>query len=205
MTTEAAAILSASPRFVEALPGPRGVPFFGNALQIDSARFHHQCVAWAQEFGTPFRLSIGRSRLVVWDDPGLFHAIARERPGTYWRGARIQQVAAELGFDGILTAYGAAWRQQRECVMRVLNPAYTRAGFEKLVAMTEAMYRCWCRAATIGAPIDLMDELRRFTLDDSDQSQLQAQLRAIFFAFNHRLTALVPRCRWLHRRSTKVS
>lgn len=33
------------------LPGPRGVPVFGNLLHIESTRVHQQVEAWCEEFG----------------------------------------------------------------------------------------------------------------------------------------------------------
>ncbi|MFV8075458.1 cytochrome P450, partial [Enterobacter cloacae complex sp.6730661] len=47
------------------LPGPRGLPVFGNLLQIDSTRVHQQVEAWCETFGPVFKLRLGKRRVVV--------------------------------------------------------------------------------------------------------------------------------------------
>ena len=52
-------------RRLDQLPGPRGLPVFGNALQIDTSRFHLQLEAWSREFGPFFRLRLGNRKVLV--------------------------------------------------------------------------------------------------------------------------------------------
>ena len=68
--------MSATPptpaRSIAALPGPGGVPYFGNVLQFRPARMHLQLEDWARRYGTPYRLRlIGRDMLVIADAPTI--------------------------------------------------------------------------------------------------------------------------------------
>lgn len=52
-------------RSVDMLPGPRGLPLFGNALQIKSHQMHLQLEAWARQFGPYYQLRLGPRRIMV--------------------------------------------------------------------------------------------------------------------------------------------
>ena len=45
------------------LPGPKGLPFFGSALQIKLPIFHQQLEKWSRQYGNYFRLNIGSRSL----------------------------------------------------------------------------------------------------------------------------------------------
>jgi hypothetical protein len=55
-------------RAYDELPGPRGLPFLGNALQIDSTRFHPQLEQWCAEHGSIFKLRVASRRMIVVGD-----------------------------------------------------------------------------------------------------------------------------------------
>ena len=46
-------------------PGPRGIPFVGNLLQIDSTGPHHTLKKWAKEFGDVYKISVFGKNIVV--------------------------------------------------------------------------------------------------------------------------------------------
>ena len=65
------------------LPGPKGVPFFGNAFQLDKDRLHQQLEGWAREFGPSFRVRIANRRMLILSD----HKVV----------ASVQAICAECG------------------------------------------------------------------------------------------------------------
>ena len=79
-------------RQFDELPGPRGVPFFGNILQIDSTRMHLQLEQWCETFGPVFKLRLGRRRVVVIGDHALIAAALRDRPDGFRRTTRFEEV-----------------------------------------------------------------------------------------------------------------
>jgi hypothetical protein len=58
MTPSASSPLPTRPlRTFEDLPGPRGVPVFGNLVQVEASRIHLQLERWCEVFGPVYRLS----------------------------------------------------------------------------------------------------------------------------------------------------
>ncbi len=91
--------VAASRRFDD-LPGPRGVPFFGNLLQVDAPRLHQQLEQWCEVHGPVFRLRLGPRRIVVVGDHELIATALRDRPDGFRRTTKLEQVWTEMGLLG---------------------------------------------------------------------------------------------------------
>ena len=90
-------------RELDALPGPRGIPILGNALQIESSRFHQQLEAWCVEFGPLFKLQMGKRKILVVGDHQRVAAILRDRPDGFRRTSRFEQISREMNLPpGVL-------------------------------------------------------------------------------------------------------
>jgi len=197
-------------RRIADLPGPRGLPLLGNLLQIDSASLHLIAEKWSREYGEMFRFRIGRRQLVALADPETIAAVLRERPDGFHRTERLSAIAREMGFNGVFSANGDAWRRQRPMVMAGFDPAHIKGYFPMLVNVTERFSRRWQRAAAHGTTIDLQADLMRYTVDvtaglafgadintlESDEDLIQAHLDKIFPVLFKRLLAPVPYWRW---------
>jgi 16S rRNA G1207 methylase RsmC len=96
----------AAHRSLESLPGPRGWPLLGNFPQIDFSQFHTQLERWADEHGPFYQVSIGPSRFLVTYDVNAAQTLLRDRPALFSRRERLEQVFAELGFNGVFSADG---------------------------------------------------------------------------------------------------
>ena len=119
------------------LPGPRGVPLLGNALQIDSASLHLTAEKWSRTYGEVFRFRIGPRQLVVLSNPETIAAALRDRPDGFQRTTRMSRIAKDMGFNGVFSASGEAWRRQRPMVMAGFDPGRTKAYFPALVKVTQ--------------------------------------------------------------------
>lgn len=197
------------------LPGPRGLPVLGNALQIDSASLHLTAEKWSRAYGEVFRFRIGPRPLVVLSNPETIAAALRERPDGFRRTTRMSRIAKEMGFNGVFTASGEAWRRQRPMVMAGFDPGRIKAYFPALVKVTERFERRWQRAAAAGETIDLQADLMRYTVDvtaglafgadintiESDTDVIQQHLDKILPSLFKRLFAPFPAWRWLRNRS----
>ena len=64
-------------RAIESLPGPRGLPVLGNALQIDASRIHHVVEGWARQYGDFFWFRLGARKV-----------LAKVEMQYYWKGMR---------------------------------------------------------------------------------------------------------------------
>src|SRR5919106_4563685 len=99
------------------LPGPRGLPIVGNALQIETESLHLAAEKWSREYGEYFRFRIGARQLLVVANPEAIAALLRERPDGFHRTERLSAIADDMGFNGVFSANGDAWRRQRSMVM----------------------------------------------------------------------------------------
>ena len=193
------------------LPGPRGVPVFGNLLQIDSTRMHLQLEQWCDTYGPVFRLRLGGRRAVVVGDHGLIATVLRDRPDGFRRSTRFEQVWQEMGLaGGVFGATGEAWRRQRRMVMAGFDPAHVKGYFPSLQRVALRLVARWRRAARSDATIDLQADLMRYTVDTiaglafgaevdtlgSDEDVIQRHLNRIFPALSRRLFSPLPTWRW---------
>ncbi|WP_427913035.1 cytochrome P450 [Ramlibacter sp. MMS24-I3-19] len=164
MSTTATA---ASPtlRTLADLPGPRGLPILGNALQIRRERIHQQLEDWARIHGDPYVVRIGRRKCLVVSAPDTVANVLRARPDGFRRNERVETASRDLGFLGLFSAEGETWRRQRPMVLAGLDPAHIREFFPALLDVTERLRRRWEQAADAGAAIDLQADLMRYTVD----------------------------------------
>jgi len=193
------------------LPGPKGVPFFGNAFQLDKDRLHQQLEGWAREFGPSFRVRIANRRMLILSDHKVVASVLRDRPERFRRPTRHGQIVKEMGFeDGLFFANDETWKRQRRMVMAALDPRHVKAYFKSLVTVVTRLEGRWKKAATGGAEIDLQSDLMRYTVDaiaglafGSDvntletEDAIQQHLNRIFPAIARRVTAAVPYWRYV--------
>jgi cytochrome P450/nitrite reductase/ring-hydroxylating ferredoxin subunit len=192
---------------IEDLPGPRGVPLLGNALQVDLGKLHLILEQWAAQYGPMYRFRIGRDRSVVISDPDLVQQVLRARPETWRRTSKVERVFQELGVAGVFSAEGAAWRAQRRLAMEALAQRHLRGFYPTLRAVAGRLRRRWEGAAARGETLDVVEELKRFTVDvttalafghdvntieQAGDDVIQRRLEQLFPAFNRRIFALVP-------------
>jgi cytochrome P450 len=193
------------------LPGPRGVPVFGNLLQIESTRLHLQLEAWCEQFGPVFKLRLGPRRAIVVGDHELIAQALRDRPDGFRRTAKLEQVWTELGLlGGVFGANGEVWRRQRRMVMAGFDPAHVKRFYPSLQRVAGRLVQRWLGAADAGSTIDLQADLMRFTVDavaglafgaevntlQSDEDVIQKHLNRIFPAVFKRIFAPLPLWRW---------
>jgi hypothetical protein len=67
--------------------------------------------------------------------------------------------------DGVFSAEGDAWRRQRRLAILALAQRHLRGLYPKLRTVTTRLKKRWERLADAGAPLDVVDELKRFTVD----------------------------------------
>ena len=217
-TTFEAPIRAVAKRTLADLPGPRGIPVFGNLLQVDRSCIHRSVEAWAAEYGPYFRFRIGSRRFVAVGDHAALAGLLRDRPDGVRRGAKLARIWQELGLDeGVFIAEGEAWKRQRRMVMAGFDPAHVREYTPALLAVTERLHRRWAGAARRGETIELQPDLMRFTVDaiaglafgsdvntlESNDEVIQQHLDKIFPALFNRVMAALPTWRWLKSSSDR--
>jgi len=205
-------------RRYEDLPGPRGLPLLGNALQMKGTPMHLQMERWCREFGPYYRLNVGPRHLLVVGEHQAVAAMLRDRPDGFSRGSRLEAIGAEMGLKpGLFGVNGDMWRRQRRMVMAAFDPAHIKRYFPALGSVGQRLARRWQRAAGDGRAIDLQADLMRYTVDtiaglafgagvntlESDEDVIQQHLDKIFPALARRLSAALPTWRWFPSREDR--
>lgn len=193
------------------LPGPRGLPLLGNALDLKADRVHRVFEAWARDYGPVFRFRIGPRTLVGIADAGMIRQILHERPEHY-RRRNIETIAEQMGIRGVFMSEGEDWRRQRRLWIAALNAHQVKPFLGELGEVTQRLHRRWTAAAARNKAIDVQAELMRYTVDvvtrfalgydgntlEQDGDVIQNHLHHVFPMLAKRLNA--PFHYWRHFR-----
>lgn len=165
-TTDRGAAVPSPARELADLPAPPGWPWVGNLMQLDRARVHQTVEAWAERFGTLFRMQLGPTPFLVVCDNEAIAAMLRDRPDGFRRPPRLEVIWREMGLmPGVFGANGDDWRRQRRMVMAGFDPTHVRAYYPSLVRVSRRLRGRWQSAVSNGRAIDLQADLMRFTVD----------------------------------------
>ena len=193
-------------RTLDDLPGPRGLPFLGNTHQLDVTKQHLILERWAAQYGPVYLFRMGSVRVVTLSDPKWCDQILRARPETFTRHSAVAPVFSEMGVDGVFSAEGDAWRTQRRLAVLALTQDHLRGLYPKLQTVTTRLKKRWERLADAGASLDIVEDLKRFTVDvttliafghdvntiEQGDDVIQRKLELVFPAISRRLFALFP-------------
>ena len=113
-------------RTLDELPGPRGVPLLGNALQLKPKELHRLIGSWADQFGPLFVFRVATTRILTVADAETIQQLLRDRPDRFRRWRKLEEIATDIKAEGLFTAEGAKWRRQRKFVMHALNASHVR-------------------------------------------------------------------------------
>ena len=137
----------------------------GHLLQLGSEQFHLTLERWAERHGPLFQIRLGRSQLAVVSDHGAIQRILEQRPQSFRRNRAVEDRFNELGINGLFTAGGEDWRQERRTVVAALSRTRLAGFFPKLKATTARLQKRWEVAAAGNQPVDVCHDLTRFTVD----------------------------------------
>ena len=167
-------------RHYDDLPGPRGLPIFGNALQIKVPSMHQQLYAWSQAFGPLYKLRLMNRRLIVVADHAMVAGVLRDRPDGYRRTTRLAEIWDEMGLPpGVFGANGETWKRQRRMVMAGFDPAHVKRYFPAMQGVAQRLAGRWHKAARAGTSIDLQADLMRYTVDTIAGLAFGAEVRTL--------------------------
>ncbi|MGZ8095329.1 MAG: cytochrome P450 [Methylosarcina sp.] len=194
------------PHTIAQLPGPKGLPFLGNLLQIDLRRLHLILEEWAGAYGDIYRFQLAGKPVVVISNTEWIQNILRDRPQTYRRMSSMERIARELKTHGVFTAEGEQWRRQRQLIAQAFKPENLRHFFPSLRLITERLHNRWNRLAGSGQSVDVDKDWMRFTVDvttlfafgfdinllEKESDDFQRHLEHQLPAFNRRANAPFP-------------
>jgi cytochrome P450 len=197
-------------RAISSLPGPRGLPLIGSALQARPDRLHATAERWCDRYGPFFRFDLGSRRVVVIGDLDAINAILRERPDGYRRWRELEAITDEMGVSGLFSVEGDTWRRQRRLVVTALNSNHLQRYFHVVGTATERLYRRLGEAAREQRDLDIQDELTSFSVDvtsalafghdlntlERRDNELQKHIEITFATTARRIIAPLPYWHW---------
>ena len=198
-------------RTLDELPGPRGLPLLGNALELKPKELHRLVAGWADQFGPLFVFRVATTRILTVADAEIIQQLLRDRPDRFRRWHKIEEIVADIKADGLFSAEGAKWRRQRKYVMHMLNASHVREFIPRLEQVVGRLRRRWWRTALAGMPFDAHADLIRLTVDvtsglafgrdintlEEKKDPIQNHLDKMFPAIARRQTALFPYWRYI--------
>jgi cytochrome P450/nitrite reductase/ring-hydroxylating ferredoxin subunit len=187
------------------VPGPKPLPLVGNLHQIKPTKVHLVLETWAEQYGPIYKLQMGLQQAVVVSDRHMIEELLRARPENFRRSANMDRIISEMGINGVFNAEGDAWRPQRKLSVAALAQRNLRHLYPCIKTVAGRLKSRWERRAS--EPLDLVEELKRFTVDvtmliafgydvntieQTEEDVIQRELEIIFPAINRRLFALFP-------------
>ncbi|KAG1745097.1 cytochrome P450 [Suillus paluster] len=104
-------------------PGPRGLPFLGNALQMNAKRPWLTYTAWGKTFGKIIHSRVLGIDMIIISSETIARELVDGRSAIYSDRPVIPTNAmAGLTFNTVLLPYGETWRQHRKIFHQVLRP-----------------------------------------------------------------------------------
>jgi cytochrome P450/nitrite reductase/ring-hydroxylating ferredoxin subunit len=201
----------AATRSMDDLPGPKGLPVVGNLHQIETTRVHLILEAWAAQYGSTYQFWMGGTRVVATSDPALIDEALRARPETFRRNPKTDFILTEIGIKGVFNAEGEVWRPQRKLSVAALAQRNLRQLYPSIRLVAERLKARWQAAAARRDTLDIVEELKRFTVDvtmliafghDANtvgqaDDVIQRELEVILPAIGRRIFAVFPTWRYL--------
>jgi cytochrome P450 len=188
------------------LPGPKGIPFLGNLLQIDLKKLHLITEEWSSIYGDIYKFKLANRTIVAITDSALIKDILKNRPHLYRRVSSIERVGGELESNGIFAAEGKQWERQRQITMQAFKPEQLRHFFPVMCNITKRLKNRWSKIANTGQSIDVQKDCMRFTVDittnfafgydinllEQENDNFQRHLEKFLPVFNRRANAPFP-------------
>ncbi|KAG1873414.1 cytochrome P450 [Suillus tomentosus] len=104
------------------LPGPRPLPFLGNALQLDTKRPWLTYTAWGKTYGKIFHSRILGLDIIIINSETIAQELLEKRSANYSTRPVIRtNEIAGLAFSSALLPYGETLRQHRRIYHQVLR------------------------------------------------------------------------------------
>lgn len=193
------------------LPGPGGLPWLGNLLQLDRVKPHVTFEEWGEAFGPIFRFRLASKKFVGLTAHEDIQQLLRERPGRVRRMRSIETVIDEIAGTGLFSAEGETWQRQRRLTAPAFSAANLKTFFPLIAKVTDRLLGLLRQRARTRTPFEIQRDLMRYTVDvttwlslnrdvntlETESDDFQRDLEQLFPALSRRINAPFPYWRYV--------
>ena len=202
---------AAARRPLTSVPGPKGLPVLGSALQLDTTRLHLILEEWSRAYGPTYQFRVRSNVVYVTRDLAMIEEALRARPETFRRSRQADAALSEAGIRGVFNAEGVAWRPQRKLAVAALAQRHLKALYPHILTVAGRLRRRWGQAAARGETLDVVEEMKRFTVDvttliafghdantiDAPGDRIQDQIEIVLPTIARRIVSPFPLWRYV--------
>jgi cytochrome P450 len=187
----------------EDIAGPQGRPILGNMLQLKKNSLHNILENWAHEFGSVYKIRLGKKPMIILSDTALIREILSRRPKDFRRRVLMEEAAESMGINGLFTTDGDNWTQQRKIVMEALDAKHLTQFFPILLKVTHRLKERWQKNVDNNQSVNVQEDTRLYTIDlmsyivfgydmnalGTEKTTIVSHLNKILQAFNSRINS----------------
>lgn len=188
------------------LPSPKGAFITGHLKEFNVSNKHQVLERWAASCGDLYKINFVGKTFVVSVNNEINKEILKQRPETFRRFHKIQEILEEMGVYGVFNTEGDVWKRHRLITSEALNFKNIKGYFPVIKDITTKLLEKWSIAAKNNDIIDVQKEMMRYTVDittkiafgyemntlNHENDALQKHLERIFPMINTRITAPLP-------------
>lgn len=145
-------------------PTPKGSHWFlghGNNLTSENILTFYQD-SW-RNHGDIIRLKVGPRVVHVLADPNYIRHVLIDNSKNYIKGSFYNQVRYLLG-NGVLTAEGEEWREQRKIMQKPFTPGSSLEFLPIMIDTVQSLAKRWRKLQVNSESINILHEMRRLTI-----------------------------------------
>ncbi|MEM7036414.1 MAG: cytochrome P450 [Bacteroidota bacterium] len=166
----------AETRLFHEIPGPRQIPWLGNALSFVRKDRLEWLAGLSAEHGHLIRMKLFNEPILLVQEADWLQYILQSHYKDFTKQGRVIEKGKAVLGNGLFTSEGEFWRKQR----RLAQPAFYKRRLEGLaltmVECIEAMLKEWEQYAASGKVVDIGNEMMRLTLHVVTQSMFGGSL-----------------------------
>lgn len=195
-----------NPKTLKDLKTPKGTLLMGNLKSFKETNKHRILENWSEDYGELYTIRLGNVKALVSVDPEFNQTVLIQRPETFRRLSKINEVLVEMGVHSVFNAEGEHWKKQRKTVAEALNVKKVKGFYPVINKKTKLFLKHIEVYAVTNHAIDIIKDFISFTIDvtteiafgyeldtlNNQKDSFQDHLELIFPLVNDRITAPLP-------------
>jgi cytochrome P450 / NADPH-cytochrome P450 reductase len=151
---------------IDEIPGPHGLPFLGNVLDIDSASPFESLMRMAREYGPVFRLTTPAGTRLIVSGPEMVDEVCDDARFDKQVGGGLSNLRRGAAGNGLFTSdtQDPLWRRAHEILLAPFSMQAMRDYMPRMLDVADQLVDKWARLNP-GEDVDVPADMTRLTLD----------------------------------------